>query len=115
LLDALRWRLPWTGAVKPEEQAGTAARFGGEGGDGPVLIAMIHGPVEIEMAKDVLAEANIPALVKQNSLGRVYGLSVGSFAAAEVWVPLPLAEQARDLLIGIGLVDEESDPLSDES
>ena len=82
----------------------TTTRFGGNGNDQPVLIAVIHGPVEAEMAKDALAEAAIPAYVKQHSLGQVYGLTIGPFGAAEVWVHPALVEQAREVLIGIGLL-----------
>ena len=109
--DALIWRLPRTGAEEPaaQPQTATSARFGGDGGDQPVLVARINGPIEIEMAKDALAGAGIPAYIKQNSLGRIYGLSVGSFGTGEVWVVPALAEQARDTLIGIGVLDPSTD------
>src|SRR5688500_15161916 len=106
--DARAWWKPRWRKTKDEDESrvNTTARFGGGGNNEPVLVATIHGPVEIEMAKDALAEAGIPAHVKQNSLGPVYGLSVGSFGSAEVWAPAPLAEQAYDLLIGIGVVPD---------
>ena len=59
------------------------------------------------MAKEALASAGIPAYVKQNSLGRVYGLSVGGFGVGEVWAPPALAEQARSVLREIGLLEPE--------
>lgn len=90
-------------AAIPEQSASTT-RFGGGDSDLPVLIAVIQGPVEAEMAKDALAEAAIPAYVKQHSLGQVYGLTIGAFGSAEVWVLPALAEQAREILIGIGLL-----------
>lgn len=99
-----RW-LPWRRA-KPEPTASATERFGGEDDEEPVLVASIHGPVEIEMARDALAEAEIPAHIKDNQLGRVYGLSIGAFGEAEVWVMPLFAEQARDTLIGIGLLGE---------
>ncbi len=108
------WRRPGAGNIEqrleqPSETTSqttpaTTTRFGGEGDDQPVLIAVLHGPVEAEMAKDALAEAGIPAYVKQHSLGQVYGLTIGSFGAAEVWMHPALAEQAREVLIGIGLL-----------
>ena len=109
--NALAWWRPRWRRAKSEDEArvSTTARFGGENENEPVLVATIHGPVEIEMAKDALAEAGIPAHVKQNSLGPVYGLSVGSFGSAEVWAPAPLAEQAYDLLVGMGLVQDAED------
>lgn len=91
-------------AATSQTTPATTTRFGGEGDDQPVLIAVLHGPVEAEMAKDALAEAGIPAYVKQHSLGQVYGLTIGSFGAAEVWMHPALAEQAREVLIGIGLL-----------
>ncbi len=89
-----------------QSRAGTGARLGG-GGEEPVLVGTVAGPVEVEMAEDALKQAGIPALIKRNSLGPVYGLSVGSFGAAEVWVPQPLAGQAHDILVGIGVLGAE--------
>src|SRR3954469_495387 len=94
-----RW-LPWRRA-EPEPAPSATARFGGDGGEEPVLVGAINGPVEVEMARDALAEAEIPAYIKDNQLGRVYGLTIGSFGAAEVWVMPVFAERARDVLIGV--------------
>ncbi len=104
--DALSWWLPRWGRKEQEPEASATARFGGDGDDEPVLVGRVTGLIEIEMAKDALAEAGIPALVKQNSLAPVYGLSVGTFGSAEVWALPAFAEQAHDLLIGIGVLDE---------
>ena len=110
--------LPWRSRSLDEQPAddsesqsatGATARFGGDDQDAPVIIAVIHGPVEAAMAKDALDEAGVPAYVKQHSLGRVYGLTVGAFGAAEVWVAPALADRARDILIGIGLVEPEEE------
>jgi hypothetical protein len=115
--EALTWWQPRRKHDDREDtpETGATERFGGDGDSGPVLVATVHGPVEINMARDALAEANIPAHIKQNSLGPVYGLSVGDFGSAEVWVPRPLAEQAQDLLIGIGLAGEPAEGWSDEA
>ncbi len=98
-----------------ETTAQTTARFGGDGDDEPVLIGRVHGPIEVEMAKDALREAGIPALVKQSSVGAAYGLSIGSFGSADVWVLPQLAEQAHTLLVGMGLIEDNSgdDPAED--
>jgi hypothetical protein len=103
--------LPWQQArhTKPDEPAlarsGATARTGGPGDDEPVLIAQISGPVRIEMAQEALRDAGIPAHIKRDSMGVVYGLSVGPLAAAQIWVPRPLAEQAEDVLFGIGVLE----------
>lgn len=110
--DALSWRLPLNRGEQHEDTAptGATARFGGDDrGDEPVLVAVLAGPVEIGMAEDALQEAGIPAYVKRNSLGPVYGLSVGAFGRGEVWVVPALAERARDVLIGIGVLDDAED------
>lgn len=96
-------------AARPDTAAST--RFGGD--QEPVLIARIDGPIAIEMARDALQSAGVPAFVKQNSLGPLYGLSIGSFGSAEVWAPPAFAEQARDTLIGIGLLEESGGPSDD--
>lgn len=113
--EALRWRGRMRAADaeaprEPEATAATGATAGyGDGRDAPVRVAVVGAPVESEMARDALAEAGIPAHIKGNSLGQIYGLSVGSFGAAEVWVPSPLAAQARDVLIGIGLLQPDDE------
>ena len=107
--DVWTWQFPHRGRAARTTEPDTAAseRTGGDGDDEPVLVAVVNGPVEGAMAKDALAEAGIPAYVKQNSLGAIYGLSVGSFGVAEVWVVPPLAERAYDVLAGIGLLPQD--------
>jgi hypothetical protein len=113
--------LPWFRSIgKPNEaddraQAGATARFSGDGGDEPVLIAVINGPVEIEMAQDALKSAGIPAYIKRNSLGPLYGLSIGTFGSAEVWVHPALAEPAYNELAGIGVITSSEEAPADES
>ena len=108
--ETFAWR-GWSRPATARDTAGATAalRFGGAGGDEPVLIGVVHGPVAIEMAKDALAEEGIPAYIKQNSLGSIYGLSIGGFGSAEVWAPRPAEERARDILIGIGLLGSPDD------
>lgn len=103
--DAIRWQGPLEGDRKHEPTANTA-RFG-EQDDGPVLVAVLNGPIEAEMARDALVESGIPALIKRETAAALYGLTVGSLARAEVWTPAALAERAHDVLVGIGLIGEE--------
>jgi hypothetical protein len=114
--DALRW---WQPIERPADddtqvQSGATARFGGDGDDEPVLVAVINGPVEIEMAQAALQSAGIPAYVKRNSLGSLYGLSIGAFGRAEIWVLPALAEQAYNELVGIGVIAPGEDAPSDQ-
>jgi len=89
-----------------QPRSGAAVRAGGPGNDEPVLIARISGPVRIEMAQQALRDADIPVYIKRDSMGVVYGLSTGPLSAGEVWVPGALAEQAKDVLMGIGLLED---------
>lgn len=84
----------------------TTACFGGDDQRAPVRIAVVDGPLASGMARAALEEADVPVLIKQDSAGAIYGLTVGALAAAEIWVPAALAERARTILIGIGLLDE---------
>jgi hypothetical protein len=106
--DALPWQQArHTHVDEPTRtRAGVTARTGGPGGDEPVLIARINGPVRIEMAQEALRDAGIPAYIKRDTMGMVYGLSVGPLAVGEVWVPRPLADQAEDVLAGIGVLED---------
>lgn len=107
--DALR--LPfWRRRRATAATASTAAEQHRGGGDeGPVRVAVVHGPIESAMARDALADAGIPAMIKQAAAGAIYGLSIGPLAAAEVWVPAPLEERARETLIGVGLLAEDDE------
>ena len=103
--------LPWQQARQAKQHEPTparssvTARTGGPGDNEPVLIAQISGPVRIEMAQEALRDADIPAYIKRDTMGMVYGLSVGPLAAAQIWVPRPLADQAEDVLTGIGVLE----------
>lgn len=107
--DVLSWHLRGKQREDGETQRVSATAAFGRQADEPVLIGAVHGPVEIEMAKDALSSAGLPAYVKQNSLGPIYGLSIGSFGTAEVWVMPAVAERARELLEEIGLLGSPSD------
>ena len=112
--------LPWPfgrifGARKtPQAAPNATTRFGGDHDDEPVFIGTVTGPIEIEMAKDALHEANIPALIKQSSVGTVYGFSSGALGSAEVWVVPALADKAYDTLVGMGLIEGEASDGSDD-
>lgn len=54
--------------------------------------------LEARIVKGRLESAGIPAIVRGEALGTIYGLTTGSLAAADVLVPAPLAEAAVALL-----------------
>ncbi len=55
-------------------------------------------PMEAQVIKSRLESDDIPALIQQESIGTVMGLTVGGLGAASVWVPEELAERALDIL-----------------
>ncbi len=56
------------------------------------------GQPEAEIIKGRLNVENIPAVLKYESLGSVYGLTIDGLGQVEVLVPLKYAEQAREIL-----------------
>lgn len=55
-------------------------------------------PAEAVIIKGRLESMKIPAVVQQESIGSVMGLTVGPLGSARLLVPEPLAEQARTIL-----------------
>jgi hypothetical protein len=109
--EALSWSLGRIfGGRKAVPTTDEKERVGGD--DEPVFVGTVSGPIEIEMAKDALRDAGIPALVKQNTTGTVYGFTTGAFGAAEVWALPAVAERTYDILVGMGLIEEA--PTSDD-
>lgn len=78
----------------------------------PVVVWEAANLMEAQVVKGRLESEGIPALVRSEALGAIYGLTTGSLAAAAVLVPAALAEKAQQIL---QLADEAdlSDP--DES
>ena len=64
--------------------------------------------MEAEIVKGRLESENIPAYIRRDAIGGIYGLTVGGLAKADVLVPAPLAEKAAALL-------DEEQALADES
>lgn len=85
---------------------------GGDLDQEPVVVWEAANLMEAQVVKGRLESEGIPALVRGEALGAIYGLTTGSLAAAAVLVPAALAEKAQQIL---QLADEAdlSDP--DES
>lgn len=59
------------------------------------------GQPEAEIIKGRLEAEGIPAMLRYESAGLVYGLTVDGLGQVEVQVPSSLAEEARQIL-GVG-------------
>ncbi len=54
--------------------------------------------MEAQVVKGRLENEGIPAIIRGEAVGQIYGLTTGNLAATDVLVPAPLAEKARDIL-----------------
>ena len=96
-------------SASPQEETGSIT--GGELDQEPVVVWEAANQMEAEVVRGRLTSAGIPAIVRSEALGAIYGLTTGTLAAAEVLVPAPLAEKALELLNS----DVEWDESPDES
>jgi hypothetical protein len=81
----------------PQEQKATSTT-GGSGRQDPVVVWEASNPMEAQVVKGRLESEGIPAFLRGEALGTIYGLTTGGLAMTEVLVPAPLAEKALDIL-----------------
>lgn len=72
-----------------------------------VTVYRACGQPEAQIVKGRLDVEEIPAILKYESLGSVYGLTVDGLGQVEVQVPTKYADRAREILAGSP--DEEQD------
>lgn len=83
---------------------------GGGSSQEPVVVWEASNLMEAQVVKGRLESEGIPAFVRTEAAGVIYGITAGSLARADVLVPGPLAEKAVEILFA----DELSDNLSEE-
>lgn len=81
-----------------EEFANSSTTTGGPLSQEPVVVWQAANPMEAQIVKGRLQSAGIPAIVRGESMGRIYGFIYGGLAERDVLVPAPLAESAQELL-----------------
>ena len=98
-----------TAADASEEKEGTTASTttGGASEQEPVVVWEAANLMEAQVVKGRLESEGIPAWIRSESLGAIYGLTAGGLAAAEVFVPAPLADKALEILAPEGEEDLE--------
>ncbi len=86
--------------VQPAETEATEApaTTGGSLPQEPVVVWQAANPMEAQIVKGRLLSVGIPAIVRGESMGRIYGFVYGGLAERDVLVPGPLAETALDVL-----------------
>jgi hypothetical protein len=89
--------------------AGVSVTTGGGSSQEPVVVWEAANLMEAQVVKARLESEGIPAFIRSEAAGVIYGLTAGSLARADVFVPGPLAEKAVTLLFG-----EAEEPPADE-
>jgi hypothetical protein len=97
------------------ELASTASTTtGGGSSQEPVVVWEAANLMEAQVVKGRLESEGIPAFVRSEAAGVIYGITAGSLALADVLVPGPLAEKAVEILFADELPDEFSGESSGE-
>jgi hypothetical protein len=78
--------------------AGASVTTGGGVSQEPVVVWEAANLMEAQVVKARLESEDIPAFIRSEAAGAIYGLTAGSLARADVLVPAPLAEKAVELL-----------------
>jgi hypothetical protein len=65
---------------------------------GLTTVYIANGQPEAEIVKGRLENEGIPAVLRYESAGIVYGLTINGLGQVEVQVPSSLAQQAREIL-----------------
>lgn len=74
------------------------ATTGGSLDQEPVVVWVAPNQMEAQIVKGRLESAGIPAIIRGEVLGAIFGLTTGTLAECAVLVPAPLAEKAEALL-----------------
>lgn len=97
----------------PAEQSGDETAHGATTGGGsdqePVIVWEAANRLEAEIVAGRLQSEDIPAIIRGEALGAIYGLTTGSLAATVVLVPAPLADKALEILNSDVDWDESAD------
>jgi len=71
---------------------------GGGSAQEPVVVWEAANLLEAQVVKGRLESEGIPAMIRNEVLSVLYGLTAGSLANADVLVPAPLADKALEIL-----------------
>ena len=95
--DILSNALPWRGRGR-KVAASAETTSGDTEATKWVVVAVNLGPAEAAIVRGRLESESIPAVVQQEAMGIMLGLTVGPMGSAKVLVPEVLAEQALEIL-----------------
>jgi hypothetical protein len=106
------WFKPNRGKSSGDEDAQSAT--GGGHSTEPVKIWEAANLMEAHVIKSRLESEGIPAILRGEALGAIYGLTTGSLAVTTVWVPAPLVERALAILDDNNYYEHQEDEHQDE-
>ena len=75
----------------------------------PVIVWEAANLMEAEIVKGRLEAEGIPALIRGDAAGTIFGLTAGELAKADVLVPAALAERAAEILAVVVIEPEVED------
>lgn len=107
MIEAAANNLPWLRRNSQGEATDSETTPGGEEAVKWVVIRTNISPGEAVIIRGRLESEGIPAVVQQEAMGAVLGLTVGPLGSAKVLVPEPQAEQALAILAETFEVEEE--------
>jgi len=77
-----------------------------------VTVYVANGQLDADMVRGFLESFGIPAMISQESIGRVYGLTSGPLGEVNVLVPEERTDEALELLASMergDLVDDQGE------
>ncbi len=107
MTDTIDESLPWATLGARVRAAATETTPGGSEPLRWVVVGENFFPAEAAIVKSRLESEQIPALVQQEAIGSVFGLTVGPLGSARVLVPEPLVERALAILADTFEVEED--------
>ena len=78
--------------------AQTKSTTGGDLDQKPVVVWEAANNMEAQIVKGRLESEGIPAIIRGEAAGIIYGLTSGSLAATDILVPAAIAEKAIEIL-----------------
>ena len=114
MTDTTADSIPWPQSNRREEVTDAETTKGRTEETRWVVVGVNLNPAEAAIIKARLDSEEIPAVVQQEAIGSVFGLTVGPLGSAKVLVPEPLVEKALDILSETFEIVDESEYDDDE-
>jgi hypothetical protein len=90
----------WFGRKKLEDESSTSGSTttGGTREQEPVVVWQAANLMEAQIVVGRLQSEDIPAIMRGEAVGSIYGFTSGGLAETDVLVPAPLADRATEIL-----------------